>query len=256
MNESTPHHNALRVLVVDDEALARSRLKTLLADCQDPPVIWVGEAGSAVQAMDFLSHHEVDVILADIHMPGSDGMTLAKTLQRQHASVSVVFVTAHAEHALQAFELNALDYLTKPVRLSRLQTALHKVARLRALPSVQAALSESSNDVVIVHERGGMQRVPLHSIIYLKAELKYVTVRTAHRHYLMEGSLSEFETRFAQHFVRVHRNALVARKSVLALERRSSQDAPHGWVLRLAELDETMPISRRQLAVVKSMLEG
>lgn len=254
MSESTAYQSALRVLVVDDEALARSRLKTLLADCQDPPVVWVGEAGSAVQAMDFLSQHEADVILADIHMPGSDGMALAKTLQSQHATVSVVFVTAHAEHALEAFELNALDYLTKPVRLARLQTALHKVARLRSLPSAPTALSASSDDVLIVHERGGVQRVALNSIIYLKAELKYITVRTAQRHYLMEGSLSDFETRFAQHFVRVHRNALVAKKSVLALERRS--DALRGWVVRLASLSETLPISRRQMSLVKALLEG
>ena len=254
MSQSLAAQSPLRVLVLDDEALARSRLKTLLADCQDPPVTWVGEAGSAMHAMDFLSHHAVDLILVDIHMPGTDGMALAKDLQRLQATVSVVFVTAHAEHALQAFDLNALDYLTKPVRLARLQTALQKVARLRLPPEVKSVLSAGLDEVVIVHERGGLERVPLHSGIYLKAELKYITVRTAQRNYVMEGSLSEFEARFGQHFVRVHRNALVARKSVLALERRPTRDAQSGWVVRLADLVETMPISRRQLPIVKAML--
>ena len=116
----------LTVLLVDDEALARSRLRTLLGDCRAPPASVVGEAANAVQAMQALQHGVVaDVVLLDIHMPGADGMALARALRDIAQPPALVFVTAHPQHAVDAFELDALDYLTKPVRLERLQAALH-----------------------------------------------------------------------------------------------------------------------------------
>ena len=122
--------NKGKVLVVDDEPLARSRLRTLLGDCTSPAVSLDGEAANATQAMALLSHHVFDVALLDIHMPGADGMTLAKTLRDLPNAPAVVFVTAHAEHAVQAFELEAVDYLTKPVRLERLMASLQKIERI------------------------------------------------------------------------------------------------------------------------------
>eukprot|EP01041_Mallomonas_annulata_P034913 gene34913-57776_t len=119
------------VLIVDDELLARSRLRTLLSECSEPRVDVVGEAGNAVQAMEQIQRTGCDLVLLDIHMPGVDGMALAKTLRELAAPPAVVFITAHAEHAVQAFELEAVDYLTKPVRRERLQQALQKVQRLR-----------------------------------------------------------------------------------------------------------------------------
>ena len=115
---------ALKVLIVDDEALARSRLRTLLGDCTDPRAEVVGEAANAVQAMELIPRTGCDLVLLDIHMPGVDGIALAATLRELAAPPAIVFVTAHAEHAVQAFELEAVDYLTKPVRLERLQQAL------------------------------------------------------------------------------------------------------------------------------------
>ena len=175
----------IRVLVVDDESLARSRLKTLLGDCRKPAAQVLGEAANAVQAIDFLQHHDVDAVLADIHMPGADGLMLAQALRQLPHPPAVVFVTAYAEHAVQAFELEALDYLTKPVRLERLQAALQKVARAR--PVTQEPANEVLEDVLVIQERGRAERVPLAQVLYLKAELKYLTVRTASRSYLLRG---------------------------------------------------------------------
>jgi two-component system response regulator AlgR len=246
--------DALRVLVVDDEPLARARLKTLLADCPEPAVQWVGEAGDAVQAMSFLAHHAVDVLLSDIHMPGQDGLALAGMLKTLDRPVAVVFVTAHAEHAVRAFELEAQDYLTKPVRLTRLQTALQKVVRWRAMQLGAVTAETGTDDALVVHVRGGLERVLLSTVVYLKAELKYVTVRTSTQSYLLEASLSELETRLGPRFVRVHRNALVATQALQALERVDDGQEGEAWSVRLRGVDERLSVSRRQLAVVRKTL--
>src|SRR4051812_2584723 len=120
----------LKVLLVDDEELARLRLRQLVGGCQTPRAEVVGEAVNATQALVWLESHPCDVMLLDIHMPGRDGLDLAAELQRRNKpSPAIVFVTAHAEHALKAFDLEAVDYLTKPVRGERLQAALQRVAQ-------------------------------------------------------------------------------------------------------------------------------
>lgn len=142
----------LNVIVVDDEALARQRLRTLLGDCLDPSVQVTGEAADAVSAMTLLQHRPCDVVLLDIHMPGTTGLQLARAVRQLPSPPLVVFVTAHAEHALEAFDVEALDYLTKPVRLPRLQAALKKaeqVTRLRKEASVDQAA-----EFVLIHDRG------------------------------------------------------------------------------------------------------
>jgi two-component system response regulator AlgR len=117
----------MKVLIVDDESLARLRLRSLLADCKSPEADVVGEAGDAAQALAWLSTHDCDLVLLDVHMPGLDGTQLAAQLRERARPPALVFVTAHAEHALAAFELDAADYLTKPVRRERLQQALQRV---------------------------------------------------------------------------------------------------------------------------------
>ena len=154
---------------------------------------------------------------------------------------------------MHAFELEAVDYLTKPVRLERLQQALQKVERHLAVrrDMTQAGVAE---EVVIIQDRGRTERVPLREVLYFKAELKYVTVRTAARSFILDGSLNELEERFAQRFLRVHRNALVARDAMRALERHIDPDEGAGWAVRLNGLDEVLAVSRRQLAAVRELL--
>ncbi len=245
---------ALRALIVDDEMLARARLRTLLEGCTDPLSRVDGEAASAAQALELLKRQRFDVVLLDIHMPGSDGLTLAQTLRDMPDAPAVVFVTAHAEHALQAFELDAVDYLTKPVRLSRLMVALQKIGRHR-LPA-RPAQAEAPDAFLAIQDRGRTERVPLAEVLYLKAELKYVTVRTATRSYIFDGSLSELEEKYGRHFLRIHRNALVARSAVRAVEKHFDDEEGEGWAVRLQGVDELLTISRRQLPAVRELVSG
>lgn len=253
MNPAGAPSPALRALVVDDESLARARMRTLLSDCTQPVVQCVAEAANAVQALALVQHHGVDVALIDIHMPGADGLTLARALQALEHSPALIFVTAHAEHAVDAFELEAVDYLTKPVRLERLQVALQKVERLlHARRGLEA--DSSVEDVLVIQERGRTERVPLGQILYFKAELKYVTVRTATRNYILDGSLNELEEKYTADFVRIHRNALISRRAVRALEKHFDAEEGEGWAVRLNGAEELLAVSRRQLATVRELI--
>lgn len=246
----------MRALIVDDEPLARSRLRTLAQDCADPVLLVVAEAANAVEALDLVHREPLDLVLLDVQMPGADGMRIAQALRLLPAPPAVVFVTAHAEHAVQAFELDAVDYLTKPVRLERLQAALQKVRRHLL---TRAAQADAAEDFLLIQDRGRTERVPVGDVLYLKAELKYVTVRTAQRSFILDGSLAELEDRFSARFLRVHRNALVARHAVRAVERHHDPDEPdaaEGWAVRLAGVDELLSVSRRQLASVREAISG
>ena len=243
----------LQVLVVDDEPLARSRLRTLLGDCTAPAARVGGEAANATQAMELLQRQPFDAVLLDIRMPGADGLALAQALRTLAQPPAVIFVTAHAEHAVEAFELEAADYLTKPVRLERLQTALQKVERSGiALRGLQP---EPPVDVLVIQDRGRAERVPLSEVLYFKAELKYVTVRTAARSYILDASLSELEDKYPQ-FMRVHRNALVARNALRALEKHDDPHEGEVWAVRLNGIDELLAVSRRQLSAVRDAISN
>jgi len=245
----------LRVLLVDDEAPARLRLRGLVEALTVPRAVVLGEAGDTVTAAAFLEHTAVDVVLLDIHLPGRSGLQLAAVLQRLPRPPAVVFVTAHAEHALAAFEIAATDYLTKPVRRERLQAALQRVA-VRARAPAPAA---EEAPVLVVSDRGRVLRLPLAEVLYLKAELKYVTLRTAARHYVLDDALADLEARLGDGFLRVHRNALVARHAVRALERRAPSVAEdsasaEGWAVQMAHTGEWLAVSRRQLGAVREAL--
>lgn len=245
----------LKALIVDDEALARSRLRSLLGECTTPRVLVEGEASNAAQAVALLGRQAFDVALLDIHMPGADGMALAKTLQAVPRAPAIVFVTAHAEHAVQAFDIEAADYLTKPVRLSRLVLAMQKVERMgrQQLPEVPPSAGQ---EFLTIQDRGRTERVPLSEVAYLKAELKYITVRTSSRSFILDGSLSDFEGRYGHLFLRIHRNALVTRHLVRALEKHFDDEEGEGWAVRLQGVDEPLAVSRRQLAAVRDLLNA
>ena len=241
----------LRVLLVDDESLARHRLRVLLDQCRSPAAMVAGEAGDAVQAMELLHRQRFDLVLLDVRLPGAYGLVLARTLREGRDSPPVVFVSAHTDYAAQAFDIDAVDYLTKPVRLERLQQALHKTAyriNQSARQPVQATL--------LIPQREKMLRLPVSEVIYFKAEMKYLTVRAAHHSYLIDGSLSDLQARYPGIFLRVHRNALVAVRAMRALERVAGRSPNEDqWQLHLAGVDEALTISRRQLATVRSALK-
>ncbi len=273
----------MRLLIVDDEALARLRLRTLVGDVAaglDPPPVVVGEAADAEQAAAFLRTADaealVDVVLLDIRMPGVGahaGLRLAAQLRALRNPPAVIFVTAHAEHALHAFELDAVDYLTKPVRRERLLAALQRV-QARMAASARMPLATDGEPVLVVSDRGRVLRIPLAEVLYLKAELKYVTLRTAAHSHVLDESLAELEPRLVgqmgggQAFIRVHRNALVARHAIRALALRkdgssgsgsgnsgnSGNSDSDGWAVRVAPIDEWLSVSRRQVAAVRAAI--
>lgn len=239
----------LKVLIADDEPPARNRLKSLLADI--PNVTLVGEAGNGKEVLSIASEQLPDVLLLDIRMPVMDGIEAAEHAQKLYRPPAVIFTTAYDSHAMQAFELNAVDYLLKPIRLERLKAALAKAqvlgpAQREALHALAPQRTHFS-----IHERGRVLLVPVNDVIYLRAELKYLTLRTVEREYLLEDSLNRIEQEFSDRFLRIHRSCLVMRDAVRGFESRPDSDGDKHWEVLLKGLDETLPLSRRQQHLVK-----
>ena len=252
----------LSVMIVDDEAPARARLRDLLADVAGvQPNTVVAEAANgllALEAIGALAGATVDVVLIDIRMPTMDGIELARHLALLDQPPGIIFVTAYDSYAVHAFELNAIDYLLKPVRAPRLAAALHKLrlARPTPAPQVLADLQQGERTHLACHERGRLLLIPLADILYLKADLKYVMARTASREYLLDESLTRLEDEFAKRFIRLHRSALVARDAIAGFEKNEGDDAETQWQAILRGIPERLPVSRRQWPLVKSYARG
>jgi two-component system response regulator AlgR len=252
----------LSVLIVDDEPLARSRLSQQLAECgHQIDLRLVGTVEGGLAALDAVDQLHPDAVLLDIMMPDMSGIEVARHLVARETPPAIIFVTAFDEHALPAFEVQALDYLLKPVRIERLLDALQRAQRLkRNEPRIEelARTLGSARSHLTVSERGRLVLVPIEDIIYLRAELKYVTIRTEHKEHLTEESLTGLEQEFGMRFVRIHRNALVARAAIQGFQRvkvRPGSDADGGeghWEVVLKAISERLPISRRQWPTVKS----
>lgn len=245
---------ALRVFIVDDEPPARNRLRELLSDCNEQlPLEVVGEAGNGQEALDKLMEMPVDVVLLDIRMPQMDGIELAQHLHKLPYPPVIIFTTAYDAYAIRAFELHAIDYLLKPIRLGRLFEAL---TRARTAVPVQVEvlreLLPEPRRHLSIHERGRIHLVPIEQVLFLRAELKYITVRTLDREYLIEESLTALEKEFATRFVRIHRNCLVAKSGIEGFERGGGEEGEgSGWMVKLKGLPEALAISRRQQHIVK-----
>ncbi|HEY7743946.1 MAG TPA: LytTR family DNA-binding domain-containing protein [Burkholderiales bacterium] len=249
MSEEKP---PLKIVIVDDEAPARSRLRELLADCgAELPLVVAGEAESGPAAIELLAAEPADIVLLDVRMPEMDGIEVAQHLQKLEEPPAVVFATAYDAYAIRAFEVNAVDYLLKPIRLARLKEAL---ARAAAAPrrEVPEAIARAARTHLSAQERGKVHLIPVKDVIYLKAELKYVTVRTAEREYLIEEALTKLEEEFGERFVRAHRNCLVARAAVRGFERTMKDGEAH-WEVLLEGVDERVAVSRRQQHIVREL---
>jgi len=243
-----------RLLIVDDEPLARQRLRDLVGDVGGYEV--AGEAANGVEAISILQEASVDIVLVDIRMPMMDGIELAQHLRGLSQPPKLIFTTAYDHYAVQAFELNAIDYLLKPIRSERLAAALAKAQPLQAAQSQALRPLQETHDHLSIHERGKVLLVAIADVLYLRAELKYVTVRTRDKSYLLETSLNQLEQIYAAQFVRIHRNALVARAAISGFEKqRISEGEEAGetaWVVLIKGIPETLLVSRRHQHVIKA----
>ena len=249
--------SAVRIFIADDEAPARERLKELLSDiAAELPTEVVGEARHGLEAVERVPASGAQVLLLDIEMPGMGGLEVARHLAALEQPPRVVFVTAHDRHAVEAFELNALDYLLKPVRAQRLAAALRKAAAAAAPGREQLARAAiAAREYLSIVERHRILLVPVRDIVFLRAEQKYVTVRTRSREHLIEEPLVMLEQEFARQFVRIHRNCLVARAAIRGFERAAEgpPDEPH-WLVVLDGIVERLPVSRRQWPVLRELV--
>ena len=253
---NTPPSPPLRVLIVDDEAPARHRLHDVLADCADQLAVdIVAEADNGLDALTLIQQQPVDVVLLDIRMPGMDGLECAAHINRLTAPPAIIFSTAYDAYACQAFDLNAVDYLLKPVRAERLVRALSRAHRLNrnVLEQLRDALPKARSHLSL-NEKGRIVLIPVDDILYLKAELKYVTVRTPAREFLIEESLTHLENEFDPVFLRIHRNCLVARARIREIGKLPGDEDGH--FLRLDGLDERLMVSRRQYSALREKIKS
>jgi two-component system response regulator AlgR len=244
----------LRVVIADDEAPARNRIQDLLEDCAATLALEVvGEAANGHELLEVAQKTPSDVVLLDIRMPEMDGIEAAHHLQKLAEPPSIIFTTAYDSYALKAFELHAVDYLVKPIRLRRLHDALARVRAITPLSlDVLRELHPEPRKHLSVHERGRVILIPVDKILYMRAELKYVTIRTVEREYLLEESLTRLEQEFHERFARIHRSCLVAREAIDRFERGDGEEGSEGgWSVSLHGLEERLPVSRRQQHVIK-----
>jgi two-component system response regulator AlgR len=256
----------LAVFIAEDEELARLRLKELLEDiAPECPTRLLGEAENGAQALARLEalslERQVDVVLIDIHMPVMDGLELAGHLTHLRLAYvpAIIFTTAYDSHAVQAFELNAVDYLLKPVRARRLLSALEKARRRQSVPdrngmeNLGKNLRGGGRTHLACHERGRLILVPIADVLYFRADLKYVTARTRLREYVLDETLNHLEEEYPETFLKLHRSVLVARKALAAFERNSAEGGDaYGWAF-LRDVPEKLPVSRRQWALAKAL---
>ncbi|MCB1747794.1 MAG: response regulator transcription factor [Gammaproteobacteria bacterium] len=242
----------MKILVVDDEPLARRRLCSQLAELGYDDI--AGEAGDGLEALAAVAARDPDVVLLDVRMPGMDGLETARHLARLAAPPLVVFTTAYDDHALAAFEAQAVDYLLKPIRTERLREALLRAAQLRvgrqALAPATPLPGHRHHVSAVVG--GALRLLPVSEVVYFQADQGYVSAVAPGSRLLIEDSLRALEEEFGEQFVRVHRNALVNLAEVKGLER----DAAGNTVVVFQRLPDRLLVSRRLLGAVRKVLRG
>lgn len=242
-----------RLLIADDEPLARARLRAQVVELGAGEV--VGEAATGLEALDLVLELRPDIVLLDIRMPGMDGIELARHLGRLPQPPAIIFTTAFNEHALAAFDAHAIDYLLKPVRQDRLQTALAR-ARLLTAAQLRELAQSRTGSAARTHfsalSKGSLRIVPLAEVRYLQADQGYVTVKHTQGELLIEDSLRALEEEFGESFLRIHRNTLVARAQIAGLER----DSLGNCTILLRDVVEKLPVSRRLVSEVRRRLRA
>ncbi len=241
----------MKVLIVDDEQLARDRLARMLGEMEGYEV--VGQAANGMQAVERCSELAPDIVLLDIRMPGMDGLEAARHMVGMESPPAVVFCTAYEEHAIDAFNVQAVGYLLKPVRRNDLAQVLGNATRTnRAQLAALASVDDSQRTHISARTRKGIELVPVEDVCCFQADQKYVTARYAGGELLIDDTLKDLEDEFGEKFVRVHRNALVAPQHIEGLERNEEGH----YQVRLRGLDTGIDISRRHVADIRKMIKA
>ncbi|MEM7280145.1 MAG: LytTR family DNA-binding domain-containing protein [Pseudomonadota bacterium] len=241
----------MRVLIVDDEAPARDRLKRHLEDLSDYQVL--GEAENGKQALDVCNTDRPDIVLLDIRMPGLDGIETARYLSELDNPPAVIFTTAYNEYAIDAFDAQAIGYLMKPIRRSRLERALQHAARLSSpqLKAITETEPRRPRDHVCAKVRNQLQLIPLDEIYYFQSDQKYTRVKFSEGEVLIDDSLKALEQEFQERVLRVHRNTLVLRHELLALDK--GQDG--SYYARLRNSSDELSVSRRLVSSLRKAIK-
>lgn len=242
----------MKVIVVDDEQPARERLSRLIGEMDGFDV--VGEAANGREAIQLYTALKPEIILLDIRMPVMDGLEAAQHLSSDETPPAVIFTTAYSDHALEAFNTHAVGYLLKPVRKENLAASLSAAKR-----STRAQLLAVNSDMgspkarthFCVHNRGNLELIPVDEIYYFRAEDKYVILHHRNGQSLIEDSLVKLEDEFHEHFMRIHRNALVAKAEVCGLEQSGG-----GSALKLKHCEQRLNVSRRHLPSIRHFLKN
>jgi len=236
----------MNVLIVDDEQLARQRLRKMLTTTASHHII--DEAITGEDALKKSQKTHPDVILMDIRMPDMDGIEAASYINKMDNPPAIIFTTAFSDHALDAFETHAVDYLVKPIKLQRLEKALDAAKRINKAQFSQLREDEASARLKIcVKDRGSLELIPIEDILYFKADHKYVTLRTEDNEYLIEESLKMLEDEFTNQFIRIHRNALISNQASIKLSK--TKGGHH--CISFAHIDDLLEISRRHLPSIR-----
>jgi len=242
----------MKILIVDDEPLARARLRALVDELGGFEI--VADVGNGNEALSVAHAFQPEVILLDIRMPGMDGMEAAQQFALQHPAPAIIFTTAFSEHAVEAFEYHAVDYLLKPIRKDRLEQALK-----RAYNFLQAQTQSSSLPIgtpkarthISYHFRGEVRLIPVNQIYSFLADQKYVVVHWQEGEALITEALKDLEKEFAGQFLRIHRSTLIAMGQI----KRLSKEKNGRSYIHLKALDEPLEVSRRHLQEIKKLLK-
>lgn len=242
----------MKILIVDDEKPARDRLQRLVGALQEHSV--VAEAANGKEAVNYNEQYQPDIILMDIRMPGMDGLEAAKIISQNENPPAIIFTTAFSDHALEAFEAYAMDYLLKPVRAERLQQALGNCSRVNRAQMLDQLNDISGSEVrkhICARVRGNLVLIALEDIYYFQAEQKYVTVRHRNGEVLIEEPLKTLEVEFSEKFYRIHRNALIRLDRIAGM-----RNNPDGHQVFFSDIEDKLEVSRRHLPGVRKILKN
>lgn len=248
----------MKLLICDDEPLARDRMRRLVENLQGYEI--VGEAQNGLEAVEMTKAQEPDVLLIDIQMPGLDGLEASLHISKLPNPPAIIFCTAYNDYAVEAFKVNAIAYLLKPVKSEQLDEALKSSQKLNKaqLKMLSTQTTDITGDTtakrshISAKTHRGIELIDINEIRYFKADQKYVVIRHLGGEVLVDDALKDFERDLGDAFIRIHRNALVAIEHIEGLDVVSAGQ----YLVRMRGIEEKLQVSRRHAPQVRKLLRS